>query len=628
MDNLTSFRDIDRPWYAHEIEGDEHAEEAAKILHGTVSRIEMEQQGRTTDIFKLMSIYLNRDLTRTSPFRSGLLRSMPMAIVNISQAIIDTLVAKQLVNESKATFDVDDGDFEATQRAEQLDKFCFGEVYRMRLYEKAELAFRDAGIVGDGWIKFYQRNGKVFCERVQPVEMRIDLAQCFSGPPRELYQIRYIARSQAMAYYNEFADEIEKMPVVDVPYPYPGTTRDIVRLVEAWHLPDDDSGEGGRYMFACGDIPLSFKAYTRQDFPFVRYSWMPDLMGGYSIGLMEQLVPMHSELQKLKKRHLQGLYIHGLPRVFQAAGSKLSPEDMTNSTIQKWTYSGTKPEVMQSPCVAPELVEEIRDLISQMWQLAGVSPLQSGADMPSRMDSRPGLREYAALADERHAMPSKSWDRGTLDAARNIIAIAREIVEEHGSYSTMGAAKDFVSRIDFKDVDLDDERFRTKLQNTNMLPTTPAGKRLAVNDLAQAGAFQSNPHMLWLMLSGSPDIDELISDETAGEKLVKKQIYMMVKKRTYFAPDKYQDCQYAVKYAANAIQRMLTQTNGGMKADGTRDGHVDEIYTLLDRYIVDCQDIITTAQGAANATGQPAGQPATGPQPQPAAGPAAGPLGG
>lgn len=619
--------DCDKAWFEFELDDDDEKKEAAKCLSGVISTLENEQSGRTDDMIKLMSIYLNRDLYRTSVFAGALLNSMPIAIRNVLKSIIDTLVAKFVANESKATFDVDDGDYSDTMKAQNLDRFCFGEVYRLKLYPLLELALRDCAIVGDGWVKYYEREKKVFAERVFPIEMRLDPAQCVSGPPRDLFQIRYIARHQAMAFYNEYADEIAELPREQPPYAYPGTTRDIVRLVEAWHLPDFDSGEGGRYMLACGNVLLDACEYTRREFPFVRFTWNQDLMGGYGIGLAEELVPLQSELNRLKARHLQGLYIHGLPRVYQAAGSELDPEELSDSPVQIWRYTGSKPEVDQSRCVAPELVQEEEAIVNQMWQLAGVSPLQAGTDMPSRMDSRPGLREYAALADEKHALPSKAWDRGILESNRQIIAVAREIVASHGKYETMGSSQDFVTTIDFKDCDLDDNRFHIKLQNTNLLPTTPAGKRLAIKDLADTGAFEDDKQLLWLMLAGNPDVDSVIGDKTADQKLVKKQIYEIMHKRTYFGPDKTQDAAYAQKYAIAAIQRLLMQTDGKEK-----DKKVDQIYNLLDRYCQECDNILQAQQMAMMAQQQAQGAMNAGPSgPVPSGGPpglppAAGPI--
>lgn len=602
------------PWYQLE------SDEASKALHATVTTLEQDQAARTDDLIKLMSVYENRDLRRQSVFSERLLSTMPIAIRNVSKSIIDTMVAKFVSNESKATFDVDDGDWQASMRAENLDRFCWGEVYRLGLYELYELAFRDAAITGDGWVKFYERDRKVFAERVFPMEMRLDPAQCVSGPPRDLYQIRYIDRTQAMAYYNEHAEAIAELPREHVPYAYPGTSKDIVRLVEAWHLAEHDDGDDGRYMLSCGDVELASAPYDRYCFPFVRFTWNKSSMGGYGFGLQEELLPLQNELNKLKLRHLKGLQIHGLPRVYQAAGSQLDPEELTDSPVQIWRYTGSKPEVDQSRCVAPELVAEEEAIVSQMWQLAGVSPLQAGTDMPSRMDSRPGLREYASLADEKHAMASKCWDRGILDGNRHIIAIAREIVIANGSYEAMGAAREFTRSIDFADCDLEDDRFRIKLQNTNLLPTTPAGKRLAVKDLADAGAFQDDPQALWTMLAGAPDIDAVIGDKTAGHKLVKKQVYEMMQNLTPQAPDKYQDAQYAIRFVSNTIQRLAAQM-GGKKPDK----RLIKVYALLDQYCQDCDDIIQAQQAAMMAQqgamngpdpgipSPPAGQPQPGP---------------
>lgn len=579
--------DVEQAWYhVEDFDDPDELEELGSRFDAAISTLEDTQLGHLDDLMKYGSMYQNMDMHAVD-----YTAQMPTQIANVTQAIVDSLVAKQVSNESKATFDVDDGDWEANVRAEMLDKFTFGEFYRCKVYELHEQGFRDAAWAGDGWIKYTARGGKVHAERVFPMEMRLDPTACVSGPPRELYQVRYISKSLACSLYPDVREQILLLPHCAPSIVYPGinTNDHLVRLQEGWHLPDDDRS-GGVYAFSCGNIVLEAREWKRPRFPFVRMPYSRDIAGGYSVGIVQQLSPLQRELNKLKIRKLRGLALYGVPRVYHQAGSTLTP-DFSRDIGQVYVWTGSKPEVDQSPCVSAELVAEEVHLISQMYQLAGISPLERGSEMPSRMDSRPGMREYIANADEKHALPSQTWNRSFLEAAQCIVDVAREIVEENGSYEAFGAAKDFVTKIDFKDANLEDERFRIKLQNTNLLPTTPTGKRLAILDLLKANAFP-NPMDMWEMLAGEhPDVDAIIQRKTSGRKLVEKQMYMIVARQKYFAPDVHQDCEYAKGVALDTVQQIIYKSNGGLDADGNPIGAVNTIIDMLDRYIAACDDI-------------------------------------
>ena len=613
-----------------EVEGEDDDEGSREVritsvLDKYLTTLEQSQSQRVMDMLKLYSMYHNEDILSQDGRQGGgnLLFKMPLQICNQTQPIVDAIIAKHVVNESKPTFDVDDGDFEAHLRAKQLDRFVFGEFYRLGLYEHAELALRDAAIAGDGWLHFYKDQGKVNAARVNPIELFIDPASCASGPPQELYRVRYVARRAAMAYYPEHAEKIRKLPQTEPPYPYPGcsTSRDLVRLYEAWHLPGAD-GTGGLYVLGCGDVPLCVESYERQRFPFVRFAWCKSSQGGYSQGLVSQLAPQQAELNRITHRIYVSLHFYAMPRMFLQAGSQISYAELEDYPVQVGMYTGAKPELDLSPCVSQDLVRQRDILKNEMWQLAGVSPLQAGTDMPSRLDSRPGLREYVSISDEKHAMASKTWDRGILEFGWQIVELAREIVKERGSYKVMGAAKDFTTQIDWKDIDLDNERFRIKLMNANLLPTTPAGKRLAVQDLAEAGAFK-NPEELWLFLRGSADVDAFLSRQTAPERLVEKQMYRIVHKREEIVPDiKYQDLQFAFTYAQRTMAELQVRTMNQDKADAA------EVFDLLDNYMTSCDAQMQEMQQAQQeqamamqaAAGPSPGAP-PGPMPEAPAGP-------
>lgn len=585
-------------WYdIDDLEDAEQLEHAGRLFDKRVYALEQDQAARINYLNKIASVYQNKDAIR--PYGPG--GDMPQMILNLSQAICDGVIAKQVVNESKATFDVSDGDWEAKLKADELDRFVMGEMYRTKALEEHEAALKDAvAWAGDGWVKYTARDSKVYTARTNPLEMRIDPRACVSGQPRDLYQVRYITKELACALYHDQADEIYELKTEDPPYEYPYSwssqeSSKLVRLVEGWHLPETDKGDDGRYMFAAGSVVLECKRWKRNRFPFVRISYSKDVMGGYSISLGQQLYPLHLELNKIKRAKIIGLSIWGLPRIYQQRGSTISPELGVEAGLI-YKYTGSKPETDQSPCYSAELAQEEQNISNQMYQIGGISPLERGADMPSRMDSRPGMREYVAATDEKHAAISLAWNRSFLDAAQQCIDVAREIP----NYEAFGRAKDFISRIKFSECDLEDWRFQIRLANGNFLPTTPAGKRMIFLDLMKTPAFAQDPTMLLEMMAGDhPDVDALLDKKTAGKRLIERQLYSMTHKKVYMAPDVHQanDIEMAMQMCNDMQKTVLIQSNGGVDMySGETIKDVNKVMALLDKYMTALGDIQADAQ--------------------------------
>lgn len=582
------------PWYVVE-----EPEEAAHALAGTVDRLH--QNGtRHLDLLRWMSLYSNRDYTTLYSGEIGYgLGNMPRQILNTTQAIVDTIVSKHVLAESRAAFQVEEGDFIAHRKAEDMDMFVWGEFYRLGLFSLAELALRDALILGDGWLKFSDVDGRTHVERVSPLELELDPVATSGGPPTELYQIRYLPRPYMLRMWPEYEGVIARLSATSPPYYIPGSSgSDLLRVIEAWHLPSVN-GRDGRHFLSCDGVLLNPQdtQWTADVFPFARISWSPSLVGGYAQGLVEQLSPLQAKLNELMKVIHDSIRLVGVPRIWQSAATKVTPE-YNNRIGNVYKHAGPKPEVEVTQANHPEMYAQAERLESKMYALAGINLMEAQGHIPSRLDSRPALREHQDIASTRHAWVGKMWERLFIDCAKQIIRVSRDIVSRRGSYKAYGHAKEFVRQIDWKDIDLEDDRFVIKAVNVSLLPSTPVGKRLAIQELWQAGLFTSHQEA-WAMMSGHPDVDALIGRKTAGKRLVEKQIFAIVKRDEYLPPDQYQDVPYAKQFALETYQSLLAEKNVPPK-----------VLENLIQYVLDCDAILETQQMGAQELMQAAAAPA------------------
>ncbi len=598
-----SEKDLDTPWFYMDPDGDDYEEQLDEdgnpvpggdpmvvACASKVADLEAHQHARVMELLKLASIYSNRDQFQGAQIPKDIAAyNHRRALQNLTQVGLDSLVARLVDNECHVTFNTDDADYGLEIRAEKEEGFVTGEFYRLDIYNKLEQVGRDAGWAGDGWLNFYELGKKICAERVFPAEMYLDLQSTLSAPPRELYRVRYVTRSYARMRWPDMASVIDELPSGEPVYTYYQPSNGLIKLVEAIHLPDREFGKdakGWRLVF-CGNVLIERKEWTREQFPYVRFQWSPDVCGGYSVGLIEQIAPLQLELNRIKLRKSQAIHLLAVPRVWKNAGSEFEPT-FNNEVGWIYNFTGQQPVTEVGLAVPPDLWNEEQRIQQAMLLQCGISPFDAQQQTPDRFDSRPGLREYHQLASKRHALVSKNWERAHLDCARQIVALAKEIFEEYGEYRTIGYAKEFVQEIDWKDANLENDRFHMRLAPTNLLPTDPTGKRLAVQDLAQAQAFQQDPAMLWELLTGAPDIDRFIKRKLSGQKLIEKQMYMITSRQEYMGPDEMQDVERAKLVAQETYWEIAAKTP---RTPEDKKRH-QETLDMLDRYRQEAEGIL------------------------------------
>lgn len=572
-----------RPWwtFAAEDEAVAGGSAACSQMSSWIDNFDTYQAGRSYDLFRYASIYANRDMLSLARSASDVyLPTMPQQIVNRTKANIDTLVGRQIQDESRAVFNTTDGDFEDHDKSEKLSAFVAGEMYRMHAYETARMILRDAAWAGDGWGYGCIKKGKVHLSRVLPLEMILDEAACMSeSEPTELYRRRYVPRQWALETYPDFQEEISMLPEAAPPYFWPATDSDMVRVYEGWHLPGED-GTGGRHILGCGSACVVDEEWKRPTFPFVRFKWCSTPIGGYSLSLVEELLPLQMELDMVTRRIQSSVRMFAVPRIWQQAGTKVSSE-YNNMLGNVYKYAGMKPEIDNGGSGVPAILfEREQQLLSLLDAQAGVSQMELTGDVPSHTDSRPALREVQEIAQGRRDWTAKRFQElCARDMAELILVTSRDIVRLKGSYKSQGRAKQFIEQIDFADIDMENDRFHIQVQPGSLLPTTIAGKRMVAGDLIEKGLIQ-DPDDLWEMLAGMPDVDQMRRLKTASKRLAEKQITRIKQGKEYVGPSETQDIALAKKLAQDEINYLRTMNNVP-----------DSILENLERYIFECDQI-------------------------------------
>src|SRR6185436_11595321 len=113
----------------------------------------------------------------------------------------------------------------------------------------------------------------------------------------------------------------------------------------------------------------------------------------------EEECMLQIELNIFMKRVHQALKLMAVPRIWQAAGTKISPE-YNNIIGNVYKYAGMKPEVDSGTnAVAPELLNRIEGIKDEMREIARLSAIEASGQMQSRNDSQPALQDALEAAN-------------------------------------------------------------------------------------------------------------------------------------------------------------------------------------------------------------------------------------
>jgi len=115
--------------------------------------------------------------------------------LNVIQSVIDTCSAKIAKDQPKMTFvTTGSDDYFLKLRANKLTKYMGGLCKQSGLYKNAESVFRDACVVGTGYIKVFEENDRIKTEWCAIGEIVVDEMDGLYQKPKSMHQIRFYSR--------------------------------------------------------------------------------------------------------------------------------------------------------------------------------------------------------------------------------------------------------------------------------------------------------------------------------------------------------------------------------------------------------------------------------------------------
>jgi hypothetical protein len=536
---------------------DKAEREPHRDLKLTMDELKDDHERLETQYRTWLGLYTNRTYSSFKPgeahFAIHLLEEQFGVKLNVVQSCIDTLASKIGASRPRPQFLTSDGEWELKQRAKQLDKFVEGIFYECKIYEEARKVFIDAAILGTGFLKIYEDNGRVRLERVFPSEIVVDQQSTVTSDPRSMQQKKWVPLEVLKRMYPKHKKHLELISGETIIEGTKSIDTDLVEVTEAWHLPSGEGAGDGRHVICTDDITLFDEEWTFDYFPFVVLRWTPQPFGWLGQGLSEQLAGIQQEIDKLIRRIQNAMHLFSVAKVVMEEGA-IEPKKLRNVTGDILEYkTGKNPPAVHMPsAINSEVFRHLGWLYEKAFELAGISQMSAASQKPADVESGIAIQTLLDIETQRFALLSKDWEEFFCEAARIVVDLSKKI-NSKTKFRSKWVAKDFVETIDWSDVNLRRDQYVLKVYPANLLPQTPYGRLAAVENLMRIGLI-SDPREAMALLD-YPDLAKHQTLAAADIDDIDMVIGEILGKGKYMEPEPYQNLEIGMKRVSSALLR-------------------------------------------------------------------------
>jgi hypothetical protein len=252
-------------------------------------------------------------------------------------------------------------------------------------------------------------------------------------------------------------------------------------------------------------------------FPFVQLSYSKRQIGWGGQGICERLQNIQGEINRNMMLVQRSFWMGGSFKVLLENGSKVVSQHLNNDVGAIIHYTGTPPQYIVPPTIQPEIINYIDALIDKAYRQEGISQMTAAGTRPAAELSGRALREMNDSEQDRFMQIQQSVEEAALEAARQMIEVAKDIYKRKGSFKATFPSTKFLETIDWKDIKLEEDEYVLKAFPVSSLPSDPAGKLQTIQEYAQAGWI--TPRTARRLMS-MPDLEMSDSLANAAEEWV------------------------------------------------------------------------------------------------------------
>lgn len=478
--------------------------------------------------------------------------------LNVIRSCVDTGAAKIAKNKPRPLYLTNGGNFTLQRKAKARTKYVEGLFEECRNWHLMQRQFVDGEIYGLGVKRWYidWDAEKVRAERVLVHQLRIDEEEGRHGDPRQLHTVVDVPVAKLVAMFPKHKAAIYAAANGE------GSAKDVesVTLYEGFHLGDSASGKGGRWVLAIDKLDLQDEPWEFPWFPFTFYRWSDALEGFHGESLVDELVGIQVEINRLLRTIQTAQHLACVPRVYLQAGSEITNE-LTNEMGAHYYYQGAPPVVATASAMPPEVYTHLWELYRKAYEITGFSQLSASGKKPAGLDAAVALREMQDIETERFVLKGQRYEELALDDARISTALTGLLAAKGKAPKLYVSDRKSADPVDWADGDLSDDSYIVRAYPTNFLPATPAGKLQTIKEMAQEGVIETKEEKLALL--DYPDLEEFTTLSTAQLEATRMVIESILEKGKMIEPtsrDVYGDGgSIAIRLGNLSLRRAETQ---------------------------------------------------------------------
>lgn len=438
--------------------------------------------------------------------------------LNFARNAVDFVHTKVAAETPAVVATAKGGGYSQEQRADRLTR------YLDTLWDSAdvEAACSNAALhalrTGTAAVKTHGAGGRPSLELVPAEWVHVDPTEAATGSPRSLYERRPVSRRYLLERFvgeslgDEEASDLEVairgLPNSRDPLSLgadasgPSSAADLVDVYEGWTLPEDlpDAAPGLHVIAVMGAVLLR-EEWTLPRFPhaFLHVDPPPVGRGFWAQGLLGQLDEAQAEVDFLLQQVSDQIRASRLKVFIAAEDQSLKDDHLVDSrqgTLVRYDAAFGPPVFSTPPTVSREALEHIQWLVSEMYNVAGMSEQAASSQRPAGINSGRGILFFHDFQTRRFVDLVQRYGRFVVDLAERMLDRAEELrLSEDESEAT----DDDVS---WTDVRMDRRDFALTLEEVSPVPRTYAGRMQRIEQLIAQGQV---PPGFWAQYLSNPD---------------------------------------------------------------------------------------------------------------------------
>ena len=537
---------------------EEDDEDLANKCFAEADRINNDTLDRQQQILESCAMY--GDMAAW-PGLSGVDRILPMSrriSHNVIATATDALVAEVTQTKPRPMAVTIGGDFTAHVRARKLTNYWDAKFDQLDVYDIGRQAVRDSIICGLGIIRPYRlkpgsKHDEVKCERIWPGSFLIDDRGAVDVHPRSCFIRRAISRSYLEGLYPDKVSEIQNARRPDEMFGFIGMGReDLVEVLEGWHLRSGPEATDGRHVICISTTSLYDEKYDLNKFPLAFCRAIQPQRGFWGESIVRRAATAQFELNKLLRRVQESMHLHAVPRVFVNRGSGIVKPHFTNDLGILIEYDGAPPMFMTPNSMSADVYNHIDRLENWIYKEMGISQLSASSLKPAGLNSGRALRVYNDTQSRRFINLERSYEKMNCELAEQMVILERQISEENPEHEVVYDSRGIKEVIPFREIDLDSGVMQVRVFPTSALPTTPAAKLQALEEMVTSGMIDNET---FLRMADVPDLDAVRDTVVAPQELLEKRFDSMLETGKYTMPEPYMDLARGVKMCVLYLQK-------------------------------------------------------------------------